>query len=102
EEVATLDQLSDGRLDFGIGRSGFQTAYAGYGIPYEDSRGRFQECLDILLAAWSEDMFSYEGKYYSFSNVCVVPKPRQKPHPPLRIAATTSETFPLMGQAGYP
>ncbi|HLF76361.1 MAG TPA: LLM class flavin-dependent oxidoreductase [Dehalococcoidia bacterium] len=102
EEIATLDHISGGRFDFGVGRSGFATSYAGYGIPYEESRERFQECLDILLLAWTQETFSYTGKHYSFSDVCVVPKPRQKPYPPIRIAATTSETFPMVGRLGYP
>jgi alkanesulfonate monooxygenase SsuD/methylene tetrahydromethanopterin reductase-like flavin-dependent oxidoreductase (luciferase family) len=102
EEVATLDHISAGRFDFGIGRSGFATSYAGYNIPYNESRERFQECLDILLSAWTQESFSYSGTHYNFENVCVVPKPRQKPHPPIRIAATTSETFPMVGRMGYP
>ena len=102
EEIATLDHISGGRFDLGVGRSGFATAYAGYGVPYEESRERFQECLDILLAAFTQETFSYHGKHYDFDDVCVVPKPRQKPHPPIRVAATTSETFPMMGAAGYP
>jgi alkanesulfonate monooxygenase SsuD/methylene tetrahydromethanopterin reductase-like flavin-dependent oxidoreductase (luciferase family) len=102
EEVATLDHISGGRFDLGVGRSGFATSYAGYGVPYEESRERFQECLDILQMAWTQERFSYAGKHYSFNEVGVVPKPRQKPHPPIRIAATTSETFPMVGQQGYP
>ncbi len=102
EEIATLDHISGGRFELGVGRSGFATSYIGYGIPYEESRERFQECLDILLLAWSRDSFSYSGKYFSFDDVGVVPKPRQKPHPPVRIAATTSETFPMVGRLGYP
>jgi len=101
EEIATLDHISGGRFDFGVGRSGFATAYAGYGVPYEESRERFQECLEILLLAWTRETFSYTGQHYSFQDVSVVPKPRQKPHPPIRVAATTSETFPMMGTAGY-
>lgn len=101
EEAATVDHLSRGRLDFGIGRSGFPKAYEGYGIPYEESRERFQESLEIILRAWQEDAFSYQGHYYNFNNVCVIPKPYQKPHPPIRIAATTRETFPMIGEMGY-
>ena len=102
EEVATLDHISRGRVEFGVGRSGFARAYEGYGISYAESRGRFQECLDIVLAAWTNERFSYEGKYYQFNDVCVIPKPFQKPHPPLRIAATTKETFPQVGRQGIP
>ena len=102
EEVATLDHISRGRVEFGVGRSGFARAYEGYGIPYTESRERFQEALDVILAAWTNERFSYEGKHYQFNDVCVIPKPYQKPHPPLRIAATTKETFPQVGRAGIP
>jgi len=102
EEAATVDQISKGRLDFGVGRSGFPRAYAGYAIPYEESRERFHECLEIIRLAWTRESFSYEGKYYTCQEVCVLPKPYQKPLPPIRVAATTRETFPQVGQMGYP
>jgi alkanesulfonate monooxygenase SsuD/methylene tetrahydromethanopterin reductase-like flavin-dependent oxidoreductase (luciferase family) len=102
EEAATVDQISKGRLDFGVGRSGFPRAYAGYAIPYEESRQRFHECLEVIRKAWTSERFSYEGKYYTFNDVCVLPKPFQKPSPPVRVAATTRETFPQVGQMGYP
>ena len=102
EEAATVDHISKGRLDFGVGRSGFPTAYAGYAIPYEESRERFQECLAVILKAWTEERFSFAGQHYTFNEVAVLPKPYQKPYPPVRIAATTRETFPLIGQMGYP
>ena len=102
EEVATLDHISRGRVEFGVGRSGFARAYEGYGISYAESRARFRECLDVILAAWTNERFSYEGEYYRFNDVCVIPKPYQKPHPPLRIAATTKETFPQVGRQGIP
>ncbi|HAA94799.1 MAG TPA: hypothetical protein DCE26_03810 [Dehalococcoidia bacterium] len=102
EEIATLDQISKGRVDFGVGRSGFMRAYEGYDIPYGESRERFQENLEIILAAWTNERFSYNGKNYTFNDVCVIPKPYQDPHPPLRMAATTKETFPQVGKLGYP
>jgi alkanesulfonate monooxygenase SsuD/methylene tetrahydromethanopterin reductase-like flavin-dependent oxidoreductase (luciferase family) len=101
EEAATVDQISKGRFDFGVGRSGFPRAYEGYGIPYGESRERFQETLEIILKAWTEEPFSYTGKYYSFNNLSVLPKPYQKPYPPLRVAATTKETFPQVGRLGH-
>ena len=55
-----------------------------------------------MKLAWTEDRFSYQGKYYNFQDVCVVPKPYQNPHPPLRYAASTRETFPAMGHLGLP
>ena len=102
EEAATVDQVSHGRLDFGVGRSGFPRSYEGYGIPYAESRERFQESLEVILKAWTEEKFSHEGKYFSFNELNVVPKPFQKPHPPIRVAATTMDTFPIVGRMGYP
>jgi alkanesulfonate monooxygenase SsuD/methylene tetrahydromethanopterin reductase-like flavin-dependent oxidoreductase (luciferase family) len=102
EEAATVDQISKGRLDFGVGRSGFPRAYEGYGVPYGESRERFQETLEIILKAWTEEPFSYTGKYYTFQNLSVLPKPYQRPHPPVRVAATTKETFPQVGRLGHP
>jgi len=102
EDVATLDHLSKGRVDFGVGRSGLPEHYQRFNIPYSESRERFQETLDILVKAWTQERFTHEGKYYQFSDVCVLPKPYQKPHPPLRVAATTQETYPLVGRMGLP
>jgi alkanesulfonate monooxygenase SsuD/methylene tetrahydromethanopterin reductase-like flavin-dependent oxidoreductase (luciferase family) len=102
EDVATLDHLSKGRLDFGVGRSGLPEHYQRFNIPYSESRERFQETLDILVKAWTQERFTHEGKYYQFRDVCVLPKPYQKPHPPLRVAATTQETYPLVGRMGLP
>lgn len=101
EETATMDQISRGRLIFGVGRSGFQRTYLAYGIPYSESRDRFAETLDIVLKAWTEPVFSYDGKYYNYHDVRMVPKPFQKPHPEVRIAATSAETYPVLGRQGY-
>jgi alkanesulfonate monooxygenase SsuD/methylene tetrahydromethanopterin reductase-like flavin-dependent oxidoreductase (luciferase family) len=101
EEAATVDQVSQGRLDFGVGRSGFPRAYAGYGIPYAESRERFQESLDVILKAWTQERFSHTGKYFTFQDLAVVPRPYQKPHPPIWVAATTQDTFPLVGRMGF-
>ena len=100
EEVATLDNICKGRFDLGIGRSGFPRAYEGYDLPYEKSRSRFQEYLEVMRRSWTQDAFSYEGDTYRFHNVTVIPKPYQKPHPPLWAAATTKETFAIMGDLG--
>lgn len=102
EDVATVDQLSKGRLEFGVGRSGLPGHYQGFNIPYSESRERFLETLDILRKAWTQERFSHAGTYWKFHDVCAMPKPYQKPHPPLRIAATTEETYPLVGRMGYP
>src|SRR5919198_6358113 len=65
EEVATVDQLSHGRLIFGVGRSGFAHTYATYGVDYAESRERFAETLEILKRAFTEERFSHSGKYFS-------------------------------------
>ena len=102
EEVATLDHISQGRFDFGIGRSGLARSYVGYNIPYAESQGRFYECLDILVKAWTEDAFSYEGEFYNYHDVAVSPKPYQQPYPPIRMAAGSNETYPMVGRMGLP
>ncbi|HYS16451.1 MAG TPA: LLM class flavin-dependent oxidoreductase [Candidatus Binatia bacterium] len=102
EDVATIDHLSEGRFDFGIGRSGSPRAYDALGIPYAESQARFQENLAVILQAWKGERFSFEGKFYRFQNVAVSPRPVQRPHPPLRMAANSRETFPFVGRAGLP
>jgi len=101
EEAATVDQISKGRLDFGVGRSGFPRAYSGYGVRYDESRERFQESLDVILKAWTQEGFSHAGKYFTIDNLTVAPRPYQKPHPPIWVAATTPDTFPMVGRMGY-
>jgi len=102
EEVATLDHMSNGRLIFGVGRSGFPRTYEAYGVSYAESRERFAEVLEILERAWSDERFSFEGSFYKFRNITIVPKPLQKPYPPLRIAATSPDTYPAIGAMGLP
>jgi len=102
EEAATVDQISDGRLIFGVGRSGFARTYQAYGVPYDESRERFAETLEIVKRAWTEERFSYQGKYFSYDKVALVPKPRQKPYPPIRIAATSVDTYAAIGAQGHP
>jgi alkanesulfonate monooxygenase SsuD/methylene tetrahydromethanopterin reductase-like flavin-dependent oxidoreductase (luciferase family) len=102
EETATIDQISKGRLLFGVGRSGNPRSYVAYGVPYSESRERFLETLEIVKRAWAQPSFSYDGKYYSFNNAAAVPRPYQKPYPPIRVAAASEETFPSLGEAGYP
>jgi alkanesulfonate monooxygenase SsuD/methylene tetrahydromethanopterin reductase-like flavin-dependent oxidoreductase (luciferase family) len=102
EEAATVDQVSRGRLIYGIGRSGVVRTYEEYGISYDESRERFAETLEIMRLAWTQPKFSYQGKYHSFDNVTLSPKPYQKPYPELRMAGATPETFPAIGRLGFP
>jgi alkanesulfonate monooxygenase SsuD/methylene tetrahydromethanopterin reductase-like flavin-dependent oxidoreductase (luciferase family) len=100
EDVATVDHLSEGRFEFGIGRSGAPRAYDVLGIPYGESQARFREALAIIKEAWKGEPFSYEGTFYRFENATVAPRPYQKPHPPIRMAANTPDTFSLVGELG--
>src|SRR5215471_21181314 len=102
EETATVDQVSRGRFILGAGRSGNPRGYAAYGVPYSESRERFYETLEIVKKAWTDDTFSHEGKYHSFNEARAVPRPYQKPHPPIRIAGASEDTFPMLGKLGYP
>jgi len=102
EEVATLDNMSQGRLDLGIGRSSFPRSYEGYNVPYEESRARFREYLDVMRLAWTQERFSYAGTFYRCQDLVLIPKPYQQPHPPLYHAATTRETFAAIGTLGLP
>ena len=102
EEAATVDQLSEGRFEFGVGRSGNVRAYDIMGIDYGESKDRFQEALDIILLAWSGETFSYEGKYNHITNASISPLPYQQPHPKVRIAASSEDSFGRIGRLGYP
>ena len=100
EEAATVDHISKGRLDFGVGRSGITKFYQGFNVDYSESRGRFYEALDVIMKAWTEEEFSYNGKFYSYQNVAVTPKPFQQPHPVIRVAAESADTFTHVGHLG--
>jgi len=83
EQAATLDLLSDGRLDFGIGRGYRHMEFDGFQVPYAEALPRFEEAVDVITRAWtSEERFSHHGKYWQFDNIIVEPPTRQKPHPP--------------------
>jgi alkanesulfonate monooxygenase SsuD/methylene tetrahydromethanopterin reductase-like flavin-dependent oxidoreductase (luciferase family) len=102
EEAATVDQVSQGRLIFGVGRSGVVSTYDAYQVPYAESRERFAEVFDIVKQAWSAPRFSYQGRYHSFDNVACSPRPYRGEMPPIRVAASTPDTFPTIGGLGYP
>ncbi len=101
EEAATVDHVSKGRFEFGIGRSGLTKYYEGYNVAYTESRPRFLEALEVIMSAWKEEKFSYQGEHYSYQDVTVVPKPYQTPHPPTRIAVASEDTFSLAGKLGH-
>lgn len=101
EEVATVDHLSQGRLIFGVGRSGFAHTYKTYGVDYGESRERFMETLEIVKRAFSEERFSHKGKYFQYDNVRLSPKPLQAPWPEIRIAAASADTYAEVGAMGH-
>ena len=101
EELATLDVVSNGRAEFGVGRGATPYHYQGYNIPQQDNRERFLESLDFIIKAWTNEEFSVKGKYNNVTNLRLVPKPVQKPHPPIRIASNSEDTFELVGNMGY-
>lgn len=101
EEFALIDLLSSGRLDFGIGR-GFQPLeFSGYGVKQSDSRAIFREALDIIQQAWTRDAVDFAGAYFEIKNLKVRPKPLQKPHPPIWMAAISPESFTYAGEHGF-
>ena len=102
EEAATVDQISEGRFEFGVGRSGIARSYEIMGIPYEESKDRFQEALDIILEAWKGEPFSYHGQYNDIEEAVVSPMPYQQPHPKIRLASSSEDSFARVGRLGYP
>ena len=90
QDLATLDIISQGRLIVGAGRGYQKREFDGYGIDISESRERFVEGMDIAIRAWSQERLSYQGKFYNIPDVMVVPKPVQKPHPPIWMAVTQS------------
>src|ERR1700674_4755263 len=80
EEAAICDILSDGRLELGVGRGTAPLHYAGYNIPMEESRERFEEALDFIIGAWSSRSFSFDGKYFRARQLSLTPRPVQAPY----------------------
>jgi len=102
EEIATLDVLSGGRVEFGVGRGSNPKHFAGFGVPMAESRDRMLEALDYIRQAWTHEQFSFQGRFFQADDICLVPKPLQQPHPPIWIAANSADSFEFAGRAGYP
>ncbi len=100
ERVATLDILSNGRVEFGTGRSGTIIELDGFGIPLDETRPRWEEALDMIPKMWTQEAFAYESAYFNIPERNIVPKPLQKPHPPIWMAASSSESHEIAGQKG--
>lgn len=90
EEIALLDVLSGGRINCGAGRGFDPHEFEIFGVPIAESTERFRECVEIVLAAWSQERLTYRGKYHEYADIEVLPKPAQRPHPPVWVAASSS------------
>ena len=102
EELAMLDCLTGGRLISGFAR-GIPREHKVYNVSLADSRARFEEAWEIIKRAWTEEVFSYEGKHWSYKDVAIWPRPVQQPHPPVWVPVTTSqETLEWAGRENVP
>ena len=102
EQVATLDLLSRGRLDLGVGKGYRHNEFAGFAMPPDEAEPRFQEVLDVLLRALaSDERFSHRGRFYRYDDVAVEPPPHQRPHPPLWLAAGSDASIATCARRNF-
>jgi alkanesulfonate monooxygenase SsuD/methylene tetrahydromethanopterin reductase-like flavin-dependent oxidoreductase (luciferase family) len=101
EEVAFLDVLSGGRVNWGAGRGFDPTEFKAFGVPVEESYPRFREAVEIVLAAWTHDHLNWSGRYWHFEDIEVLPKPLQQPHPPTWMAAASPGAICWAAEHGY-
>ncbi len=101
EEVALLDVLSGGRVNWGAGRGFDPKEFAAFGVPPEESHERFREAVAIVIEAWSSERICFQGKHWSFDDVEVLPKPLQDPHPPVWVAATSPDSVRWAAGEGH-
>jgi len=101
EEVALLDVLSGGRVNWGAGRGFDAKEYATFGVAREDSYPKFREHLDVVLKAWTEDRLTYHGEFCHYDDVEVLPKPLQKPHPPVWVASGSPDAIAWSASKGF-
>lgn len=99
-QIAEADILTQGRLECGLGR-GHAWLYEPSNVPLEESRPRYDEAIEILIRAWTQDRFSFEGKFYKMKDVSVVPRPLQQPHPRLFTGGTSDVTYQMAGERGW-
>ena len=99
-QIAEADILTNGRLECGLGR-GHAWLFGPANVPLEESRPRYDEAIEILIRAWTQDKFSFEEKYYKVKDVSVVPRPVQKPHPRLFTGGTSDVTYQMAGERGW-
>jgi len=102
EQAATADLLSGGRLELGVGRGSIPSQFHGFGVSVAENRGRFDEALQIIRLAWTQERVSFRGQHYEIEDIAVVPRPLQQPHPPIRIAVHSAESFAHVAATGLP
>lgn len=101
EEVALLDVLSGGRVNWGAGRGNDPVEFGVFGLDRDTSYARFREHVDVVLRAWTDDRLTYDGEFVHINDVEVLPKPLQRPHPPVWMAATSPEAIAWAASAGH-
>jgi alkanesulfonate monooxygenase SsuD/methylene tetrahydromethanopterin reductase-like flavin-dependent oxidoreductase (luciferase family) len=102
EQAAQLDLLSNGRLDFGVGRGYQSSEFERFGIDIKEARARYNEALDMIIGLWTKTDFSYSGQYYQCNELNLVPKPMQSPTPPIYVASISPETIELCSDRNLP
>jgi len=100
EDFAVLDILSGGRLDFGVGRGAIPKHFEGFRVSMQESRARYEEALEIIQRAWTQERFSYEGQFWQIPELSLSPKPLQKPYPPIYRGTLSPESFETAGRKG--
>lgn len=101
EEVALLDHLSGGRINWGAGRGFDPSEFRAFKVDVAESAARFQEAVDIVLAAWTNEKLTHHGQFWDYEAVEVLPKPLQQPHPPVWLAATSPEAINRAAGKGH-
>lgn len=101
EDIALADHLTEGRLDVGLGRGYQRYEFERLGLELSENRVMFDEALEIMLAAWTQDVSSYNGDHFSFPETTIFPRPLQQPHPPLWIAAQSPGSIVDAVKRGY-
>jgi alkanesulfonate monooxygenase SsuD/methylene tetrahydromethanopterin reductase-like flavin-dependent oxidoreductase (luciferase family) len=102
EQAATIDLLSGGRLDFGVGKGYRHNEFTGFCVPIEEADARFNESLDVIVKAWTaKQRFSHHGKYWNFEDIIVEPPTAQKPHPPMWMGAGSPDSIRQVAARGY-
>ncbi|MDZ7727371.1 MAG: LLM class flavin-dependent oxidoreductase [Dehalococcoidia bacterium] len=101
EELAMVDMLSGGRLNWGAGRGFDPTEFRAFDVPVEESSDRFRECVEIVRAAWLGERLEFHGKYWDYTGIDVLPRPFQQPEPPVWLAATSPDSINRAAEGGY-